>query len=447
MKELRKIWGLTWPAIVEFALQTIVQYIDLYMVGKLGNDATAIVGLGSQVQFMLKFPIMSMSVGVLSSVAIAYGEKNDEHIHKMSVQTVNYTLTVGVLFWIISFIVGYVTVFVCNLEPELKKEFLAYFNISYSTTILFTATCMFGSVLKGIGDMKTPMVVNGFVNIINIAINYIMIYDTRYIIFFGKKVKVYGLGMGVRGAGLGTAISIGIGGILMIVAVYRNVYTSFKGYSKKPDIDIIKKFFFIGLPAGLASFVTGIGRMIFTSFVSSIGTVAMAAHFIAFTAESFFYIPAVGAEKGVTTLAGNYYGEGDINKIKKMSETGVAMTVFIMSLMGVFLYVLSDYVSALFSNETEVIGLSAQMLRIVAFSEPIFGLSLVLQGILEGLGRTKETFIGSSVPMWIFRVFICYFLIIELGLGLEFVWFCMIGDNVFRTILMYISLKKNNIRL
>lgn len=434
VRETRRILYLALPAMLEFGFQTLLQYVDLYMVGILGVDATSVVGLSSQVQFLLRFPINGMAIGVLSVIAVEFGKKEYGKIHTLSLQTMYYTLLVGVIFWLLSFCVGECMPFVYHLDGAIRADFLSYFRISYSTTIPFTATVMFGTVLRAIGDMKSPMIINGIVNLLNIVLNYLLIYKERYINLFGKSIKVYGADMGLDGAALGTAVSIAAGGIIMFVAVCRNPDTSVQREEKKIDFVIWRRFLFIGIPAAMTSVATGVGRLIFTSFISFMGTLAMAAHSIAFTAESFFYIPAVGIQKAVTTLSGNYHGEGNWMRINKMVKAGTILVISIMSFMGFLLFLFGTEVSSIFTDDGQAASLSGRVLALISVSEPLFGLSILMQGILEGMGETKKTFIWSSISMWLFRVVLC-FLITKIIIGkLEIAWLCMMADNVFRAV-------------
>ena len=102
-----------------------------------------------------------------------------------------------------------------------------------------SAIIIFGAVLRAVGDTKTPMLVNVCMNIVNIILNYIFIYDTRMIQIAGKNVKMFGFGYGAVGAGIGTAVSFVVGGILMTIALYKNFYVSPKGCKIRPERTIL----------------------------------------------------------------------------------------------------------------------------------------------------------------------------------------------------------------
>lgn len=444
--EVKKIWHLAWPAMIEFAFQTLVQYIDLYMVGTLGVDATAIVGLCSQVQFLLRFPINGMSVGILSVIAVSYGRKEYEEIHSLSLQAIIYALFIGITFSVLSFVSGKSIPSLFHMDNSLRADFLSYFWISYSTTLFLAATVSFGSVLRAIGDMKSPMIINGIVNMINIILNFLLIYKTRNVNFCGIEFKVYGANMGLNGAALGTAVSIALGGIMMFTVVYRNKNTTIKGIKKKVDFAIQKRFFVIGSLSAITSVVTGFGRILFTVFISAMGTIAVAAHSIAYTVESFFYIPAVGIQRAVTTLSGNYLGENNQRQIRKMAKSGVIIVLLLMAGMAGLLFCFGKDVSDLFTTDANVANLSGRVLKIISVSEPLFGLSILAQGMLEGMGETKKIFIWSSVSMWVFRVLLCYFVTMVFVGKLEAAWVCMMADNIFRAFtLMIVFIRKSSV--
>jgi putative MATE family efflux protein len=443
--EIKKLWYLALPAMIEFGFETLLQYVDLYMVGTLGVEATAVVGLCSQVQFMLRFPLGGMAVGVLSTVAFEYGRKDVEKLHKLSLQSIYYGLAVGVLFSAMSMVVGLCLPYIYHLDGIMREGFLKYFLISYSTTAFLNITVVSGAVLRAIGNMKLPMIINGAVDILNIILNFFLIYKTRIVQIFGLKLTIYGVGLGLTGAAIGTAVSIVIGAVVMCLIMFQNPYLKIDRRSINFDLSVQKHFLSVGVPAAMTNIITGVGRLIFTSFISGMGSVMLAAHSIAYTVESLFYIPAVGMERAATTLAGNYYGENDQKRISSMAKSGAVLVMVVMAGMGFLLFLTGTGVSSLFTTEDEVAALSGKVLRIISVSEPLFGLSILIQGVLEGMGYTKKTFVWSSVSMWLFRVVICFAVTRLFAARLEYAWLCMMGDNVFRALslsLVFVRRKK-----
>lgn len=440
------VWHLAWPAMIEFALQTVVQYADLIMVGGLGNEATAIVGIATQMHFLIKFPISNMSVGVLAYIAKSMGEKNVDKVRNASMQTVFITLFMGIIGTIAAIIISPVLPVFLNIESSLRNGFIEFYCISYSTLLLFTASCMFGGVLRAAGDMKTPMVVNGFINTINIILNAIFIYPPSNIKIGKLAIPTYGLNLGLNGAALATAISIGIGGIIMFIKVYKNETISMKYAKFNLNVSLIQDIIRIGIPAFFCSLVNGFGRIIFTSFVSKLGTTATAAHSIAFTVEGFFYIPAVGFQRAISVFSGNFLGEKNRTKLLLSTRATALMVSTVMLVLGVILFLFANSFTSIFTKDAQVASLSADLLRIVAFSEPIFALSLIMEGVFQGLGNTKTPFWVSTFSMWLFRVCLCFILTQIFHFELAVIWICMVADNICRALLLtwQFSLKKWN---
>lgn len=126
------------------------------------------------------------------------------------------------------------------------------------------------------------------------------------------------------------------------------------------------------------------------------GTTVFAAHSIAVTAETIFYVPGYGLRSAASTLVGNARGERSSQKLKETGKLSIALTISVMCVSGVVLYLGSTLLMSLFTPSERVIELGSQMLKIVAFSEPFFGLMVVLEGIFYGLGHTKYAFLWKA---------------------------------------------------
>lgn len=422
------------PAIIEFALQALVQYIDLWMVGSLGVKATAVVGLASQVQFVIKFPAANMATGVLSYAAKKYGERDGAAVKRASTQALYYSMIIGLVFSVLAVLLAFTVPVFMGFENKLRVEFRNYFIIAYSSLLFFVASSILGSLMRSVGYVKEVMIVNGLVDILDIIFNYFFIFPSREIVLIGKKIKVFGFGLGVDGAAVGTALSIAVGGVLILIMVKKKDKL---GYEKaKPDPKLLWEFFKVGIPSALNGFITGFGRVIFTTYVSALGTLELAAHSIAYTTEAFFYIPAVGMERAVAPLVGQTLGEKDDKKLNSIIKLSTILAMGSMLLLGIILFVYSRQITATFSSDKEIVIIAAKCLRIVAFSEPIFALSLVMQGVFEGAGRTKEPFYIGTFTMWFSRVALCGIGVKLFGAGLDFVWYCMVLDNFLRAMLL-----------
>ncbi len=420
------IFSLAWPTMLEQLLQTAVQYIDTAMVGSLGTYATAAVGATSTVNWLIGSTISALGVGFLSYVSQACGAGDTRKIGKAASQAVLATIVTGILFTAAALsLSSYVPVWM-QVDASIQTLSAQYFFILYTPMLARTASIIFGTLLRAAGDTKTPMRVGLLVNGINVVLNFLMIYPTRH----WKGILIPGAGWGVLGAAAASAISFAAGGICITIALWRHPVISPRGQSLKPDWEILRPCLKVALPNALQRFGTSLGYVAFASMINSIGEVATAAHTIANTVESAFYIPGYGMQTAAATLAGNALGAKDHKRIRDLAKMIIAIETVLMVLSGGALFVFAPNMMGLFSKDQLVIALGATVLRMVAVSEPFYGVSIIIEGMMQGMGNTLMPFVFSISGMWLIRIVGTFICTQFLGMGLVSAWACMIAHNL-----------------
>ncbi len=424
------IMALAWPTIVEQVMQTAVQYIDTAMVGSLGTQATAAVGATSTFGWMVFSTISALSVGFLSFIAQACGANDREAAKKAVSQAVLITLVGGILVTFVTTSLSGIVPKLMQVDPDIQELASTYFFILYLPMLPRTASTIFGTLLRAAGDTKTPMKVGILVNIINIIGNLLLIFPSREIVLGSLAFTLPGAGLGVVGAAIASALAFTWGGIHITYALWKHPMVSPQGCNLRPDMTILKPCIKIAIPNMFQRFGTSLGFVAFASMINSIGEVATAAHTIANTVESAFYIPGYGMQTAASTLAGNAYGARDNERLKKLAAMFIPVEIILMIVSGGALFIAAPSLMKIFSSSPEVIELGATVLRMVAVSEPFYGFSIIIEGMMLGLGKTKEPFVYNVLGMWCVRIigtFICTQL---LGMGLVSAWACMIGHNL-----------------
>ena len=420
------ILALAWPTMLEQLLQTAVQYIDTAMVGSLGTQATAAVGATSTVNWLIGSTISALGIGFLSFVSQACGAGDTKKAGKASSQAVLAVLVSGILFTALTLgLSGSIPAWM-QVDPSIQELASQYFFILYTPMLARTATIVFGTLLRAVGDTKTPMLVGLLVNVANVILNFLLIYPTRE----WMGITLPGAGWGVIGAAAASAVSFWIGGICITVALWRHPVISPRGQSLRPDPEILRPCLKVALPNALQRFGTSLGYVAFASMINSIGEVAAAAHTIANTVESAFYIPGYGMQTAAATLAGNALGAKDDRRIKNLARMIIFIETGLMILSGTLLFLFAPDMMGLFSQDPNVIALGAVVLRMVAVSEPFYGVSIIIEGMMQGMGNTLMPFVFSISGMWGIRIigtFICTQL---LHMGLISAWACMIAHNL-----------------
>ena len=420
------ILALAWPTMLEQLLQTAVQYIDTAMVGSLGTQATAAVGATTTVNWLIGSTISALGVGFLSFIAQAYGAKDREAAAKAVMQAVIVTVVCGLTFTALTLgLSGYVPVWM-RVDEDIRELAGRYFFILYLPMLPRTASIIFGTVLRAAGDTKSPMKIGIWVNILNVVLNFFLIYPTRQI---GRYV-VPGAGMGVIGAAIASAAAFAFGGIAISVVLWRHPLVSPRGQKFRPDWSILRPCMKVAMPNMLQRFGTSLGYVAFASMINALGEVATAAHTIANTVESAFYIPGYGMQTAAATLAGNAYGARDRQRLKELAEMFIPIEVVLMILSGGALFLSAPALMGLFSESGEVIALGTTVLRMVALSEPCYGFSIIVEGMMQGLGNTRKPFAYNILGMWGIRIVGTFICTTFLGGGLVAAWGCMIAHNL-----------------
>ena len=341
---LPEICALAWPTMLEQLMQTAVQYIDTAMVGALGTYATAAVGATSTVSWLVGSTISAIGVGFLSFVARAFGAGDIQRGRRAASQCILAVLVCGIFFTVLTLGVSRQVPVWMQVDPQIQDLAARYFFILYSPMLARTAIILFGSLLRSVGDTQTPMRIGILMNGVNVVLNFLLIYPSRRI----WGIFIYGAGMGVVGAAIASAISFVVGGVCITIKLWNHPMISPKGQSWKPDWAILKPCLQVAFPNALQRFGTSLGYVAFASMINSIGDVATAAHTIANTVESAFYIPGYGMQTAAATLTGNALGAGDNRRIQELSRVLVALEVGLMIVSGGLLFAFAPTMMSLF---------------------------------------------------------------------------------------------------
>lgn len=428
-KEDKVFWmlfSLAWPAMLEGILQTVLQYVDTAMVGRLGAAATATISLSSTYNWLINSIISALGVAFLSYIARAIGERDKEKIKAAARQTVLMSVVIGIIFTAVTlWMAPHMPVWM-GAEEAIRKDASRYYVYINLPMVFRSATIIFGAAIRATGDTKTPMRVNVFVNVLNIGLNYLFIYV---------------LNKGAVGAGIATGISVAIGGAMMTWVFAHNKILFeqqrlFALENLRPNKLVLSSVLAIGLPIVLTRIASCMGHVVFTSFVSAMSTTIYAAHAIAITAEEIFYIPGYGMMSATSTLIGNALGEGNAKKEREVTVYSILCIFFLMCITGMLLYFGAEFMMRIFSRDEQVIAIGTKLLRMVAFTEPVFGTSAVMEGIYNGMGRTKYPLCVELVSMWGVRIVGAYICVRVLHLGITSVWIMMILNNITKAILL-----------
>lgn len=424
---LRTLITLSIPTVLEEVLRTLLQYVDTAMVGRLGEQATAAVSVTTTITWLVNSISFAASVAVLAMISKAVGSGDEKLVQKIAQQALLLTVAFGTVTGVFSVMLSpYIPVWM-GAEEAVRKPASVYFTIVSLPMLFRSAGIILGAAIRGTKDTKTPMLISFGSNLLNGVLNYLLIYTA---------------GFGVTGAAIASAVSYTLSGILMFAAYRRNRQLYWKWNSFRAEKELLRECAKISVPVLGTGMASCLGYVVFAGLVSGMGTTIFAAHSIAVTAETIFYIPGYGLRTATSALVGISLGENDRGKLNGVSRISILMTVGMMCISGGILYLVSYPLMCLFTPVPAVASLGAQMLRLVAFSEPFFGLMIVLEGIYYGMGRTRYAFFAETGSMWGIRILFTFLCVSIWKLDLRAVWYCMIADNVCKAMLFTIPARK-----
>ncbi len=431
------MWHLSWPAILEQLLGTMVSYVDTAMVGVLGAAATAAVSINASPIWLVGGILSGIGVGYSVQVANAVGARDEYKARRAIVQALLAVLIVGFGFLILLQLLANCIPQWMGAEPEVLPNAIRYLRFYTLCMPGHAILYVFSAILRCTGDTKTPLFLNSSSNILNMILNFLLIYPTRELTVFGLTFTMPGAGMGVGGAAAASAISIDLAGLILIAVVLRRFHLFRRGMgdSLRPDPIIIRTAASLGLPYVAERMSINLGQITMVRIVATIGTTALASHHIANTAEGLCYLPAYGISAAATALVGQCVGAQNKEDAKAYGALAGKLGFILCIITGAILFIAARPLAGLFSPDTEVVALTATILRIVSVAEPFFALSIVLFGSLRGANDTRYPMFICLLSMWVVRIVLTVLFVFVFQWGLPGVWAAMALDLILRGIL------------
>ncbi len=418
-----RIWNLAYPAIIEQLLVTMVSMADMIMVGSLGASAIAAIGLSNQPVFTANAIFSAISIGSTALIARLMGAQDLKLANQAARQSLILAISTSLCLMLGVFFFAPAMIHFMQAASDVAPLAIAYSRIM-SVSLVFSLTSMIlNGVLRGAGDMRTPMRVNVVANIVNIVFNYLLIFGV------GPFPR-----LGVAGAAISTLMSRIVAFCLVLSVFFSGkfVLTFQRGQSYRPDWTMIKRILNVGLPASIEQLIMRFGMMFYARTVSGLGTVAYAAHQIAINSEGITFTPGMGFSMASTTLVGQSLGAGMPERAKRFGIESRRLAMLTMGILGLILFFFPAQIISCYTDEQAVIEQGIICLRIIALVQPIMGATFVMMGSLRGAGDTRFVMLVTMLGIWGGRLGTAYVLVKGLGLGLKGAWIAMSVDHIVR---------------
>lgn len=434
---------LSWPAMMAQLSSIVMQYIDTAMVGQLGADDSASIGLMASSLWLFWGICSASTVGFSVQVAHRIGATDYKGARMVLRQAIGACLSVGLVVALIGASIA------SSLPGWLGGAELVRHNASlyFLVFVLALPVLIFNylgcGILRASGNMKVPGGLNVMMCLLDVIFNFMLIFPSREASIFGMEFTMPGAGLGVLGAALGTVLAEVITSSMVMWYLccrqdgMRIFHTGEHG-SFRPSGNIIRNAVKVSAPVALEHAVISGAQIVITLIVAPLGVIAIAANAFAVTAESLCYMPGFGIGDAATTLVGQSYGARRLDLARRLGYVTVGMGMAVMTIMGAILYVTAPYVMGMLSPVKEICDLGTEVLRIEAWAEPMYAASIVAYGVMVGVGDTVIPAGMNFVSIWLVRLPIAA--ILARTIGLRGVWLAMCIELTFRGVIFLIRL-------
>lgn len=432
---------LAFPAMVAQMSSIVMQYIDAAMVGSLGAEPSASIGLVSTTTWLFSGVCSAVVAGFSVQVAHYIGANEFRQARQVLREALTFTLAFAVMLSVCGVLIsGHLPLWLGG-GPSIIKDAGDYFRIYSLFLPLLQLSFLSSSMLRYSGNMKMPSVMGILMCVLDVIFNFFFIFPGRDMVIGGRLFTVPGLGLGVKGAALGTGAAIAVVAFILLLYMVRSsgvLKLAGERGSFIPASGTIVRSLHIGLPMGFEHILLCGAQIIATTIVAPLGVVAIAANSLAVTAESLCYMPGYGIADAATTLVGQSLGARRPFLAKRFAYITVGNGMLVMTLMGVVMYLLAPEIIGFMTVDEGVKALGAEVLRIEAFAEPMFAASIVSYSVFVGAADTLAPCLMNLASMWGVRLTLAAYLAPRMGL--RGVWVAMCIELCFRGFIFLVRL-------
>ncbi|MBN1179299.1 MAG: MATE family efflux transporter [Anaerolineae bacterium] len=429
-----RVLTLAWPVVVEQVLGTVVGLVNTYIVSHLGASALAAVGLCTQVNGLLMAMFAAIGVGSTALVARHIGADEPKEAEWVAGQSLILALTVGIVSAVPYLVWGPSVLLLLGGADDVVALGQSYLLALGTTMPLMALLYVGNAALRGAGDTRTPMVVMGVVNVVNAVVSASLVYGAGPL-----------PALGVLGAGVGAAVSVAVGGVIVVVTLLRGRSPSGLQVTRAAlrfDRRHTLRLLHIGLPGGIEQMAIRLAQLAMVTVVNQLGTAAYAGHQLGMQLLTIAFMPGFAFSVAATTLVGQELGRGSPQRAETSVHVAAWMAVGVMCGIGGVAFLLAEPLLRLFTDDPAVVVQGYYAMRGCAIIQLPLAVYFVLSGALRGAGDTRFVLFAQAVSIWLIRLPLSYRLGLTFGLGLTGVWAAMILDMVCRAVLQMLRFRR-----
>jgi putative MATE family efflux protein len=420
------VWELAWPTTISYATHTLVRWADLIMVGPLGREALAGVGLGNQAFWLVQSIGLLVPTGATALLARAVGAGDYERADRVLRHALWLAAAIAAITTILGIPLATAAIRLYGAEPAvvaLGAGFLTWLlvgNVPYVLTLVINAS------LRAEGDSRTPLVTGVIANVVNVALNFVLIYG-----YLGFPA------FGVRGAAMASSLAmVSQLAVQTVLLRRRRRLRNRSSEPMRPDRALFANLFKIGWPTAIEGLLFAVGILWFQRLVSGYGTGAVAAYSVGAAILSLAFLPGMGFAAAASALVGQHLGNRDPQAATRSGWRAAAGALVCLTLLGTAIVTLAHPAAALFSRDQEVQDLVVLFIYILGAVLPLMAVEYAMGGSLRGAGDTFFPLAVVFTGLFICRLIPATVLALGVQAPLGWVWSALVLDYLARATLL-----------
>ena len=427
---LPRIWHYSWPTIVHSLLQWVVGMADIYMVGRLGSEAISAVGFSQQIMMVIMIGALAVSTGAMTLVAQAWGAKDKQQVSSAARQALLLALAGALVIGVVGNLLSHPMLLWLGARERVLDLATPYLRLMFCGILFMLPNFIIAAIFRGAGDMLTPLKISAGLNVINIAVSYVLIFGV------GPFPRLE-----VTGAGVGTVVARCLGtfwGLMLLTGGRTRVVVHLRD-GGLVDFEMMRRILRVGVPSAVQGLFRNGARLLFFWIIATSGvmTAATAALTIGFQLRMLVIMPALAMMAAATALVGQSLGAGEADEAERYGAQTIRLGALIMVAANALIFALARPVMLVFAEDAAVIDIGIEMLRYFAVAQLFSALSIVSAGALTGGGDTKPPMYYTALSQWVILLPLAYALQRFTPLGLTGSWIAWALAPVVQAALTY----------
>jgi putative MATE family efflux protein len=409
---MKNILHLSWPTMIAMVLHAGFNIVDTIYIGRLGADAIAAVSIVFPIVFFMFALGNGLGVGATSLIARYFGAKRLKDADNAAEHSFLIVLILAVIFTFLGLLFSRQIYTLMGVSGNVVELAVRYSRWIFGFSIFMFIGMTGNSVLRGLGDMKIPMISMVSATLLNIILDPLLIFG---LLGFPE--------LGIDGAAIATIISRLAGAVIVIALIFSSkTAISIKPRNFKFKKKFIKKILRVGLPTSINQSLMSVSLFIFNTIIAVFGSIGLATYGIGFRVESVIFLPILAISTAVLTMVGQNVGAGKFDRAEHTVWNAIKLTVPIVAVLSVMLFIFPKAIFGVFTDDAALIREGISFFRIISINYIFVAVVILISSAFQGAGKAVPALLLSVIRVFFVTLPLMWLLAFFLDYGLIGIW-------------------------